>query len=70
MTKADDRRVRKALQGADFPASKEELVEYARERGTGARTLLALQGIPAGTYDDSDAVERVVPQSPEAGSGG
>ncbi|MER7010189.1 DUF2795 domain-containing protein [Saccharopolyspora sp. NPDC000359] len=64
MTDSDERRVRKALQGADFPATKEQLVDYAQERGADAKTMLALRALPEGTYDNSDQVESAVPQQP------
>ncbi|GAA4614513.1 DUF2795 domain-containing protein [Saccharopolyspora hordei] len=64
MTKSDDRRVRKALQGADFPATKQDLITYAEERGADAKTMLALRAVPDGTYDDADQVEDAVPQQP------
>ncbi len=65
MTDADERRVGKSLQGLEFPASKENLLAYAQERGAGPKTLRALQALPAGEYPDSAAVERAVPQRPE-----
>ncbi|MBB5156911.1 DUF2795 domain-containing protein [Saccharopolyspora phatthalungensis] len=64
MTKADKRRVRKALQGADFPATEEDLVSYAQERGADVKTMIALRSLPAGIYDDSEEVADSVPQQP------
>ncbi len=66
MTTADKRRVRKALEGADFPATKQDLIVYAEERSAGGKTSQALRALPEGEYDDIDHVERCVPQSPAA----
>lgn len=65
MTDADERRVAKALQGLEFPASKENIVAFATERGAHEKTMRALQALPGGSYADSDAVEDAVPQRPE-----
>lgn len=69
MTDADDRRVRKAIQGVDFPASKATLVAYAEERAADARALRALRALPSGDYGNSDEVEQAVPQRPEQARG-
>lgn len=66
MTSADKRRVRKALDGAGFPASKQDLITYAEERSAGGKTSEALHALPEGEYRDVDEVERHVPQSPAA----
>lgn len=66
MTSADKRRVRKALDGANFPADKATLYQYAAERDAGAATREALEALPEGQYESIDHVERNVPQSPEA----
>ncbi|MFC7342893.1 DUF2795 domain-containing protein [Saccharopolyspora griseoalba] len=69
MTDSDERRVAKALQGAQFPADKEYLIDYAEERGAGPKTLQALQALPDATYANSDEVERAVPQEPDKATG-
>lgn len=65
MTDADERRVDKALQGLEFPASKEDIVAFAAERGAYEKTMRALHALPAGNYPNSDSVEEAVPQRPE-----
>lgn len=65
MTDADERRVRKALQGLEFPADKATLLEYAEDRRADPRTLRALQALPEGTYESSEEVENSVPQRPD-----
>lgn len=64
MTSADKRRVRKAVEGASFPAGKQELLTYAEDRGADPKTSQALRAIPDGQYDSIDQVESYVPQSP------
>lgn len=66
MTDADQRRVRKALQGLDFPASKDEMLTYVDERGAGAATETAVRAMPEGTYGSVDEAEQAVPQRPES----
>jgi hypothetical protein len=64
MTERDDARVRKALQGADFPAERNDLVAYATDRDVDEKTLVALAALPDGTYDSLDEVVDAVPQRP------
>ncbi|MCD2194498.1 DUF2795 domain-containing protein [Actinomycetospora endophytica] len=65
MTDRDDARVRKALQGKDFPADRNQLVEYATDRGEiDDATLTALAHLPEGRYENLDAVIAAVPQRP------
>lgn len=64
MTSADDNRVRKALQGMDFPADKDALVTYAAERDEDSRAIQALRALPNGEYVNVDEVAYAVPQSP------
>lgn len=66
MTDRDDLRVRKALQGKDFPAMRNELVEYATDRGeSDNRVLRALAALPEGQYQNLDEAVAAVPQRPE-----
>jgi hypothetical protein len=65
MTDADDRRVRKAIQGMEFPANKTTVLAYAEERGADPKTLRALRALPNGDYGNSDQVEQATPQRPE-----
>ncbi|MGH3319113.1 MAG: DUF2795 domain-containing protein [Streptosporangiaceae bacterium] len=64
MTAADRRRVRKALDGLGYPASKGEITTYAEDRGADAKTREALRALPDSVYHNGDDVERAVPQSP------
>jgi hypothetical protein len=65
MTNRDDVRVRKALQGKDFPAERNDLVAYATDRGEiDDATLTALGELPAGTYESLDDVLAAVPHRP------
>ncbi|MQA13599.1 MAG: DUF2795 domain-containing protein [Pseudonocardiaceae bacterium] len=66
MTDRDELRVRKALQGMDFPADRDQLLDYATDRSAGQRTVEALRALPAGSYGSVDEVEQAVPQSPES----
>jgi hypothetical protein len=65
MTDADERRVRKTLQGLEFPVHKDTLIAYASARGPDPKTMRALQALPEGEYGNTDAVEQAVPQRPE-----
>lgn len=65
MTTRDDMRASKALQGADFPASKQELIDYAQSRGVDQKSLQALHALPERQFDDKDEVLAAVPQEPE-----
>lgn len=65
MTDRDDARVRKALQGADFPADRNDLVAYATDRGeVDEKTLTALAALPEGRYGSMDEVIDAVPHRP------
>ncbi|MCD2187024.1 DUF2795 domain-containing protein [Actinomycetospora soli] len=65
MTDRDDTRVRKALQGANFPSERNDLVAYATDRGeVDEKTLTALAALPAGTYGSVDEVVDAVPHRP------
>jgi hypothetical protein len=65
MTDRDDARVRKALQGADFPAERNDLVAYATDRGeSDDATLTALAALPEGRYSSIDDVVDAVPHRP------
>lgn len=65
MTKRDDLRVGKALQGIDFPASRQQLLDYAAERGVDVKSMTALRSLPFGQYASLADVEGAVPQEPE-----
>ncbi|GAB3259932.1 DUF2795 domain-containing protein [Arthrobacter pigmenti] len=65
MTDRDELRAEKALQGVDFPASKEELISYAENRGADAKSLQALRALPDQRFNSLDEVTAAVPQEPE-----
>ncbi|GAB2741886.1 hypothetical protein GCM10027174_14240 [Salinifilum aidingensis] len=65
MTDADERRVRKVLQGLEFPVSKGYLLEYADTREADAKTMRALRGLADREYTSTEDVEAAVPQRPE-----
>ncbi|OZM77284.1 DUF2795 domain-containing protein [Pseudonocardia sp. MH-G8] len=65
MTSRDDARVKKALQGADFPAARTALLDFATTRGADEETLQALRAVPEGRYGSVDEVADAVPQQPE-----
>ncbi|KEI45594.1 DUF2795 domain-containing protein [Saccharopolyspora rectivirgula] len=52
-----------ALQDADFPASKEQLIEQAEQAGADQETLRALRSIPPADYENYTEVARSVPFS-------
>lgn len=70
MTKRDDIRTDKALQGLEFPATREQIVDFATDREAEAETLAALRSIPAGHYGNKDQVLNAVPQEPEGDAPG
>lgn len=70
MTERDQIRVRKALQGADFPASRDDLLFYATTREADSETMVGLRAVPAGEYGSLDEVVRAVPQEPEGSAPG
>lgn len=70
MTKRDEIRVDKALQGLEFPATHEQLVDFATDREADAETLTALRSIPGGQYANKEQVLNAVPQEPEGDAPG
>lgn len=65
MTYRDDLRVDKALQGADFPRTRQQVLDYAQGHDADEKTLQALRALPEATYDSVDQVVDAVPQEPE-----
>lgn len=65
MTDRDDLRARKALQGADFPATRADLVAYAQERDVDPKMMQALHALPDRQFENMDDVAAAVPQEPE-----
>lgn len=58
-----------SLSGMDFPASKEDLVEYARNNGVDAATRRALRAVPPATYENIAEVLAAVPLDGETEEG-
>lgn len=65
MTHRDDLRAEKALQGFQFPAGKDELLEYAETRKATDKTLQALRSLPNREFTSMDDMVAEVPQEPE-----
>ena len=65
MTKRDDIRAAKALQGADFPATKEQVLDYAQSHGADSKSLEALHALPDQKFNNIDEEVEAVPQEPE-----
>lgn len=61
--------VKKSLSGVDFPASKEQLVDYAENNGVDEHTVRAVRTIPRAQYDNLGEVVSAVPldKATEAG---
>lgn len=65
MTERDQIRVAKALQGLEFPASKEQVLAYAQERSADQRTMQELKGLPDRNFGSTEEVEKTLPHKPE-----
>ena len=52
--------LQKSLSGMDYPASKQQIVETARQHGADRRMLDALAQLPDREYDDQTAISREV----------
>ncbi|PSK91903.1 uncharacterized protein DUF2795 [Haloactinopolyspora alba] len=65
MTDRDDQRVAKALQGADFPASRGSLLDYAETRGIDQKTRNALHTLPERRFASITEVVESVAHEPE-----
>ena len=65
MTYRDELRAEKALQGFQFPAAKEELLDYATTRGADEKTMQALRALPDRDFSSMDDMTSEVPQEPE-----
>jgi hypothetical protein len=60
MAQAEFIRVQRALGGASYPASKDQLIEHARGKNASKDILDALQNIPDQRYDGPDEVSKAV----------
>jgi Protein of unknown function (DUF2795) len=56
VSKAFGEIARETLRGADYPASRDDLVAYARDQDAASPVIEALLRIPDQDYDDPDAV--------------
>jgi hypothetical protein len=56
VSKAFGEIARETLRGADYPASRDDLVQYAREQDADTAVIAALLEIPDEEYDSPDAV--------------
>ena len=52
--------VQKALKGADYPASKSDLVALAQRNGAPEEVIQALQAADGEQFDGPDAVQRAL----------
>ncbi|MCU1574535.1 MAG: hypothetical protein JWO93_2617 [Micrococcaceae bacterium] len=52
--------VQKFLGGIDYPASKEDIVNKAKEKGADGNVLEALQNLPDQQYDAPTAVSEAI----------
>ncbi|WP_338595379.1 DUF2795 domain-containing protein [Saccharopolyspora sp. SCSIO 74807] len=50
-----------SLSGVDFPASKDQLVQFANNNGVDEETVRALRAMPPADYDNVTEVVRSVP---------
>lgn len=53
-------RVQQFLEGVDYPASKEELIEHARGRGADADVIDMLQQLPTRRYNRPTDVSEAI----------
>jgi hypothetical protein len=58
MASPDD--VQKALSGAKFPSSKQDLIEHAKKNGADDDVVDALNKLPDGRIDVPDQVQKAV----------
>lgn len=49
-TESPTRELAKHLEGIDFPADKQKIVEYARSKGAGEEIVNGLNGMPEAEY--------------------
>ncbi|MGI8332479.1 DUF2795 domain-containing protein [Actinomadura scrupuli] len=63
MAQAEFVKVQKYLSGMDYPASKKELVEHARNKRADKDALQALSGIPDRRYEGPNEVSQAVAKS-------
>ncbi|MCO5995248.1 DUF2795 domain-containing protein [Actinoallomurus rhizosphaericola] len=57
--------IKEVLSDMDFPASKEEIVDHARDKAAGTEAERALRALPLGEYGSVAEVQRSVPLEPD-----
>jgi len=60
MAQAEFIEVQKSLAGVSYPASKEQLIQHAKDHGASADVVEALSAIPDGDYDGPNRVSSAV----------
>jgi hypothetical protein len=63
MAQAEFIKVQKYLSGADYPASKQELIEHAKKKRADKDALQALSSIPDRRYEGPNEVSQAVAKS-------
>jgi hypothetical protein len=56
----DVNEIDESLEGLEFPASKEEIVQHARDKEIAADTMNFFELIPAGYYDTPEELREMV----------
>jgi hypothetical protein len=52
--------IQKALSGATYPSSKQDLIEHAKKNGADSEIVNSLQKLPDGEISGPDQVEKAV----------
>lgn len=66
MPDSNDELMRAALESLEFPASRDDVIAAASDRGeVDAAALESLTALPAGTYTSVDEVVGAVPRRPD-----
>lgn len=60
MAKVNPIQLQKHLKGVDYPASKEDLIEHARQQGADEDALSALEQIPDEQYETPADVSKAI----------
>lgn len=65
MVDRDNHKVAKTLQGADFPADQQTLIDYAAARDADPNTMQVLRTVPDRHYTDLEQVLDTIAQESE-----
>ena len=60
MAKVNPIQLQKHLKGVDYPASKEDLIEHAKQQGADENALSALQQLPDEQYETPADVSKAI----------